>query len=268
VEEANAIYVNIGNASSRMCRILVQAETWCKEYAQLLTRCNVLPASEEGLADHSHFFVDITDLSKAVEAAKSEVSIDLEEAAKLRELLSKINAWRERVVLIAPKRSKRHSRAARSGYTVEDLVGLIEEAPHLPISTQEEVDRLQLQLSTVEMWRAQAVQLLEMIIPGFHQLHTFIDDVYGTPSAFSIERLLNGDDPEDEGNDAEVSARENNMKVTNPAVSRGRIKDEGVLWQVQKRTTFCRCKAPTPPTPPTWMSFVSLRNCMKTRMRL
>lgn len=212
VEEGNAIYVNIGNTSSKICRILAQAETWCLEHDKILTRCNLLPSSLDGRKDQSLFFLDILDIAKAVEAAKSDVALDLEEAMKLRELLQKVNEWRERVLLIAPKRSKRNGRAARSKFTVDDLVGLIQEAPLLPINTLEEVNRLQVQLSSVEIWRAQAVQLLEMIVMGFHQLHSFIDEEYGPASTFSIDRLLNGDDSDSERSKAKSS--DNNLDDT------------------------------------------------------
>jgi hypothetical protein len=212
VEEANAIYVNIGNASSKMCRILGQAETWSLEYAHVLTRCNLLPASLDCPKDQSHFFLDIVDLTKAVEAAKSDVALDLEEATKLGELLRKVSEWRERVMLIAPKRSKRNGRAARSKFTVDDLVGLIDEAPLLPIKSIEEVNRLQVQLSAVEIWRAQAIQLLEMIAVGFDQLHSYIDEEYGSPSTFSIDRLMNGDDPDGERNN--TKSPDNNLDDT------------------------------------------------------
>lgn len=137
-------------------------------------------------------------MSVAVEAAKSDISLDLDEAAKLGNILERSYKWHERVALIAPKRSKRNGRGIRPKFTIEDLIDLIEESSSLPIDTDEDVNRLQIQLSAVETWRSEASKQLEDIVCGFIHLKSHIDTVYGEAKDYSIDRISETDECDNE----------------------------------------------------------------------
>mmetsp|Transcript_43531 Transcript_43531/g.49071 ORF Transcript_43531/g.49071 Transcript_43531/m.49071 type:complete len:1967 (-) Transcript_43531:117-6017(-) len=197
VQEGNAIYVNIGNATSKISRILLQAEDWYSSHLQLLTRCG-LSSDRNVVTDIHQPFITIPEMSVAVEAAKVDISVDLDEAVKLGNLLERTNNWRERVALIAPKRSKRHGRGNHSKFTIEDLIDLIEDSSNLPIDTEEDVNRLQIQLSAVETWRSKASKQLEEIVFGFHHLKSHVDAVYGEAKDYSIDQILETDNRDHE----------------------------------------------------------------------
>jgi hypothetical protein len=211
-EEGISIHANIGNYTSKITRILAQAETWYEQYQHLLVRCNL-----EGFTNGSPpSCVELSEMTKAVESASSDVSLDLDEAVELKNMMEKIEKWIDRVSIVAPKRSKRHSRTTRSKFTVDDLVGLIEEASSLPVNTEDEVKRLQIQLSTVQTWRLQAAHELERIGSGFSQLRESINLAYGLPKDFCLSRKF-GEDDEDEKTDPEDVNNGDSMEVQESA---------------------------------------------------
>jgi hypothetical protein len=164
---------------------------------QLLTRCG-LSSDRDIVTDAHNSHTTIPEMSVAVEAAKSDISLDLDEAVKLGNILERSNKWHERVALIAPKRSKRNGKGIRPKFTIEDLIDLIEESSNLPIDTDEDVNRLQIQLSAVETWRSKASKQLEDIVCGFLHLKSHVDTVYGEAKDYSIDRISDTDDCDDE----------------------------------------------------------------------
>ncbi len=208
VDEGNTIYANIGNSISKISRILLQAENWYKSYMPLLQHCGVV-SKGDGVANPTKAHVTIQEMSDAVDAARMDVSLDLDEAMALRQILQDSNNWKERVTLIAPKRNKRHSKGSRSKFKFEDLIGLIEEASSLPIDTTESVNRLQIQLNDVEMWRSEASKALEGILFGFTGLKSHVEDVYGNAKDYSIESISGScDSDQDEAADEEMDTSE------------------------------------------------------------
>ena len=147
-------------------------------------------------------------MSDAVDAARTDVSLDLDEAMALRKILHESTSWKERVALIAPKRNKRHSRGSRSKSKLQDLIGLIEEASSLPIDTTESVNRLQIQLNDVETWRSEASKALEGILVEFTGLKAHVEDVYGNAKDYSVERVS-----EDCDSDTEVDEEQMDTTV-------------------------------------------------------
>ena len=140
--------------------------------------------------------IGISELTSAVEDAKSNIAVDIDEAVNLKRVLESISQWREEVSQIAPKRSKRQGRGPRSKFTLDDLVSLIQQSGNFPIDTTEEVNRLQIQLNTVEEWRTEAKTQLEEIVGGFQLLHAQTRSVYGNPEEFDIDSFYNGNDPD------------------------------------------------------------------------
>ncbi len=183
VSDSSQIFAYIGNVTSKLSRILAEAESWYKSHFQLLRRCRIVSDSDSG-DDVSSPFVKISELEVAVDDAKSRIAIDIDEALKLKDILEMITNWRSQVAMIAPKRSKRQGRATRSKFSLSYLESLISEAAKLPIDTTEDVNRLQVQLSTVAAWRSHAAADLENIIAGFHQLQSRVVSVYGEPEEF------------------------------------------------------------------------------------
>jgi PLU-1-like protein len=186
VGELNQIHVNVGPPASKIAKILAQAETWYSSHVGLLRRCRLLTEGSEFQTELEQQ-VEPAELEVALQDAESNVSLQLEEALKLRKLLEKANNWRQQVSLIAPKRSKRSGKSARSRLTLEDLISLIAESTDIPIDTDDDVHRLQIQLSTVEAWRSQVSTQLEGIIDGFQKLQSRVRNVYGEAEDFGLE---------------------------------------------------------------------------------
>jgi len=197
VDEGNIIYANIGNSISKISRILVQAENWYNSHLPLLEHCG-LSLDSDIVKNSPKSFIRIHEMSAAVEAARLDVSLDLDEAMELRKLLDKSNSWNERVALIAPKRNKRHSRGSRSKFRLKDLIDLVEEASNLPIDTDESVNRLQIQLNAVETCRSAASKKLQDILIGFNNLKSHVEDVYGEAKEYSIDRISGTRDTDEE----------------------------------------------------------------------
>ena len=141
-------------------------------------------------------------MSAAAEVARSSIALDLDEAMNLRKLLDKCISWNERVALIAPKRNKRHNRGGRARFKLEDLIDLVEEASSLPIETDENVNRLQIQLNIVATWRSEASKKLQSINSGFNYLKSHVEEVYGEAKDYSIDRISDSsNDDEDSMSD-------------------------------------------------------------------
>lgn len=207
MDEGNSIYANIGSGAGKMTRILTQAEAWAKEYEALLVRCKIIEKDDDG--QQVPLYVTLQQMTAAAQAASSDVSLDLDEAKSLGRLVDKVKDWAGRVLTAAPKRSKRQGRGRKAKFSVDDIVALIEEASDLPIDTRDDVNRLQIQLSAVQEWRAKARQDLEEISTGFQQLRRVVDEMYGPPSAYS--RSNNSDKGEtDEDKEDGKSERETN----------------------------------------------------------
>lgn len=201
VTEGAAIHAQIGNSVTKMARVLAQAEAWFEKNKSLLIRAGIMKVDGNicvGLAT-------LSELSNAAAAASTDVSLDLEEAVALKEIVTKIQSWVDRTGNAAPiKRSKRVGKGRWSRkptrFRIDDLVDLISEAKMLPIPTDDEVHRLTVQLNDVHAWRLRAHDDIKEIANGFHNLRATIQTVHGAPEDFynaeSIRRLTNLHKPE------------------------------------------------------------------------
>jgi hypothetical protein len=185
VEEERSIFANIGNSASKISRILAQAESWYDEHQPLLIRCKLEPSGSKS----PQSYVELAEMVKAVESAAADISLDLDEAARLKQLVEKVRKWFDRVAIVAPQRSKRQSRISRSSFTIEDLLGLIEESSTFPVDVENELKRLQIQLSAIQTWRLHASHELQRIGTGFVQLRESMNSAYGLPAEFRIDRF-------------------------------------------------------------------------------
>jgi len=180
---------------------LAQAEDWYSSHLPLLERCG-LSSNGKFVKNSKESYVKIEDMSAAAEVARSSIALDLDEAMNLRKLLDKCTSWNERVALIAPKRNKRHNRGGRARFKLEDLIDLVEEASSLPIETDENVNRLQIQLNIVATWRSEASKKLQSINSGFNYLKSHVEEVYGEAKDYSIDRISDSsNDDEDSMSD-------------------------------------------------------------------
>ncbi len=210
VDEGNAIYANVGNSIAKISRVLVQAENWYGSHSSLLEHCGILSRDHAVENAPKALFTTIPEMSAAVEAARMNVSLDLEEAMELRKILAKTSSWNERVTLIAPRRNKRHSKGSRPKFSLKDLIGLIEEASNLPIDTNESVNRLQDQLNEVEIWRSEASKALHEILVEFSGLKSHIEDVYGEAEDYSMEQISQDYVSDDDNVEDEIEVSEKN----------------------------------------------------------
>lgn len=206
MEEGNAIHANIGTATSKSTRILGQAEAWYEKYQSLLVRCKL----EESEPQSPRSVVDLSEMNKAVEAAASNISLDLDEAIDLKNLMTRIEKWFDRVMIAAPKRSKRHAKS-KIKFTIDDLVCLIDEASSLPVNTDEEMKRLGVQLNDIQKWRSHALHELTIVASGFEKLRENIDLAYGAPKEFSRDRGGKSTDEDNENMD-EAGGRDHSQE--------------------------------------------------------
>lgn len=191
--DGSSIHANIGNALNKMSRILSQAEEWHDKHRDLLSRCGLLRPEQQS----PRSIVSVSEMMDAVTAAKNDVSLDLDEALELKTLVKRIEVWFEKALNLAPKRSKRASKV-KPKYSVNELLAVIDEADKLPVNTQEDLQRLQIQLSRVQEWRSQAGFALNQISSEFDKLRESITLAYGDPKEFSREN--DKDDDSAEGN--------------------------------------------------------------------
>ena len=252
MEEGNAIHANIGTATSKSTRILGQAEAWYDKYQTLLVRCKL----GESEAQSPRSVVDLSEMSKAVAAAAANISLDLDEAIDLKNLMTKIEKWFDRAMIAAPKRSKRHGKS-KTKFTISDLVILIEEASSLPVDTDEEMKRLQVQLNDIQKWRSHALHELNSVASGFEKLRENIVLAYGAPKEFNRDRGGKSTDEDDENMDeagegdhsqengdsmdiekmekaASKDAGDGNMSQTDTASTAGSESELGCFAQLEK----------------------------------
>ncbi|KAG7373105.1 PLU-1-like protein [Nitzschia inconspicua] len=201
VEEAEQIYVNMGPPACKVAKILSEAKAWYMSHVGLLHRCGLIKGCHANDSD-SPLNVEQTDLEQAVQDAETNVSVEIQEAANLKKILEKTIRWRRQVGLIAPKRSKRSIKNSSTKLTISDLTSLVAESTELPINTDDEVHRLQIQLSTIEAWRSQVSTQLESIVGAFQKLQSRVLSVYGEAEGFDIEFYAKSRDEDDQTVDA------------------------------------------------------------------
>jgi hypothetical protein len=252
VQEGNAIHANIGTATSKSTRILGQAEAWYEKYQSLLVRCKF----EESERQPPRSVVDLSEMNKAVEAAAANISLDLDEAIDLKNLVIRVEKWFDRAMIAAPKRSKRHAKS-KIKFTIADLVNLIDEASSLPVNTDEEMKRLQVQLNDIQKWRSHALHELNSVASGFEKLRENIVLAYGAPKEFNRDRGGKSTEEDDENMDeardchhsqdngnsmdiekmekaASKDAGDGNMSQTDTASTAGSDSELGCFAQLEK----------------------------------
>ena len=187
-----------------MSRILGQAETWYEEFGDLVSRCGIAASMPPPSRDASISLATLEEIKAAVESAESNISLDLDEARALRTLGERIQKWQDRVVMAAPKRSKRVGKGKRqeTRYTAADLISLIDESSTLPINTEEDAGRLRQQLFKANEWRLQARRELGDIATSFRTLRQAVNSDYGFPNEFYGENNR-GNESTEITNDAE-----------------------------------------------------------------
>lgn len=175
--EGNSIHANIGTAITKLSRISAQADAWYLKYTSVIVRSGLSKEEESPFG-----LVTLVEMNEAVAAAAKDVSLDLEEALAIKDLAKRAQQWMDKVILAAPKRTKR--KGIKNRFTIDDLLQLIEEAKALPIPTCDYIDRLNAQLDHVYAWRMKAQEELKDIAEGFESLRLGISGIYGQPEDF------------------------------------------------------------------------------------
>jgi hypothetical protein len=170
VDEINRIPLNLGNQATKMCKIFSQSDEWMIKYYPLLTRCEIecsyTPAVAELITVDSKKSLKIEELSAAVADADSDLSIDLEEVVKMREILDKTQGWIDQVNAIATKNDPR-KKGKQVKYTMEDVSDLIERSSSMIVDVTDELEHLKVEQSIIVSWRLQAQQTIREIITEF-----------------------------------------------------------------------------------------------------
>lgn len=168
-----------------------EAKSWIDKYKHLLTNCGIQLVHTNNDKDTPLQLqkqkVLIDDVNGAIEAASKDLSIDLEEVEKLKELVSQSQDWFDRAIEFAPKRNKRLVRGKKDSqvkHSIEEVVSLIDSAGRIPMDTSKDLERLRILLSDVQSWRLQAQVRLREIIVTFDSLREERIRYYGLPEKF------------------------------------------------------------------------------------
>jgi hypothetical protein len=131
-----------GSASSKMSRMLAQAESWHNEFGNLLVQSGVSAAPLT--MDCPNHLVTLEEINDAMESAASNVSLDLDEAVALKDLGEWIQQWHYQVLVAALMRSRLvgKGKCQCNRYSVDDLISLIDKANTLPIKMEGDVKKL------------------------------------------------------------------------------------------------------------------------------
>ena len=177
VEEVNKIPINIGNSATKMIRLFAQAEEWMEKYYHLLKLCDIqcsyIPPTVDQDLDLTGS-AKIDQLQEAVSEAESELSVDLEEVIRLKEIARTTQSWIDRAAVFY---SKNHTSAASvkkkrpsnsdDRHTMEEMASLIVEASALQVDISEELNLLKIEQSKVQAWRLHMQQAIKEIISSF-----------------------------------------------------------------------------------------------------
>lgn len=195
VDDVNRIPLNLGNQATKICRIFSQADEWMVKYYPLMTRCGIecsyTPADAESMAVESTKSLKIEELSEAVADAHSDLSVDLEEVVKMREILEKTQSWIDQVNAIATKSDAR-KKGKQAKHTMEDISDLIEESSSMIVDVTDELEHLKLEQSVMVSWRLQAQQTIREIITAFI---TFRKERADAPSEVMERKNVTSDIP-------------------------------------------------------------------------
>lgn len=229
VSEGSLLYVNIGTPMTKIGRILTQGENWYKTYKPVLVQCgvetgeiqlhNVLQVLEKGK------------LIEAIDAAQSDVSVDLEEAAELELLLKQIEDWERRVLeVIGDKRSKKGAKRCTE-FTLNDLTNLISQGSTFPVNVKKSISLLQSQVDAVAMWQLNVAKDIKSVTTGFLSLREALVGKFGQPNCFVREKT----DPP-----ADLSTDENNARSRTSINSTDKVDheddDEKSITSLTRRT--------------------------------
>jgi hypothetical protein len=176
VQDASQIPLNLGNPSAKISRIFSQAEEWVEKYYHLLKQCGVecsyVPSNIATGSELSNP-VKIDRLHEAVSEADTELSVDLEEVMRLKEVLLRAQSWIDKSSAISSKKNiatgkkKRTANSTDDKHSFEEMAALIDEASTIPIDISDELNLLKIEQSKVVSWRLQMQRLLKEIILSF-----------------------------------------------------------------------------------------------------
>lgn len=192
IQSANVIDVNLGAPYMKVNRMYGEAKTWVENYHHLLSNCGILVGDNksESLPLEQSMKVSLEHANKAIEAASSDLSVELEEVNRLKSLVSQSREWFDRAIQFAPRRNKRIVKGKRDlplKRSMEEVVQLIDTAPKIPMDTTEDLGRLRILLSDVQSWRLQAQVSLREVSCAFDLLREERIRYYGAPNLFLQE---------------------------------------------------------------------------------
>lgn len=178
VEEVNKIPMNVGNSATKMIRLFAQAEEWMEKYYHLLKLCGIecsyIPSSVDRDLDLTET-AKIDQLQEAVSEADSELSVDLEEVIKLKEIARTTQSWIDRAAVFYSEtptsatsvKKKRSANNSDDRLTMEEMESLITEASALKVDVSKELSLLKIEQSKVQAWRLHMQQAIKEIISSF-----------------------------------------------------------------------------------------------------
>lgn len=177
VEDVNKIPLNLGNPATKMIRIFSQAEEWMEKYYPLLKQCGVecsyVPSNVDEDSEET-VSVKIDRLHEAVSDADAELSFDLDEVIRLKEIVQTAQTWIDKALAFSSKKEssssskkKRPSNNDDETYSLEDMAALVNEASSLPVDISEELNLLIIEQSKVVAWRLQMQRAIKEIISSF-----------------------------------------------------------------------------------------------------
>jgi hypothetical protein len=167
-----------------------EAKPWIDQFKSLLVDCCIsLEHNDNASSQTLKPKVSLEVAKKAVDVANNDLSVDLEEAKLLTDLVNQSEKWFDRALEFAPKRNKRVTKGKRDSqekHSIEEVISLINDAPSIPMDTTEDAERLRILLSQAKSWRLQAQVTLREISNAFGSLREERSRYYGSSETYLL----------------------------------------------------------------------------------
>jgi hypothetical protein len=180
VKEVDKIPLNLGNPATKIVKIFSQSEDWVRKYYHLLKwcaiECSFIPLALEEDSDDTKA-VTIDQLDDAISDADAELSIDLDEVIKLKEVARTAQTWIDNASVFYSKKDSttsntfakknKASNNTDDKHSMDEIEALIDEASTVKVDISRELNLLKIEQSTVATWRLEMQRNVKEIISSF-----------------------------------------------------------------------------------------------------
>lgn len=223
ITEVNQIPLNLGNPSTKMNRIFSQAEEWMNTYYSLVKRCGIecgYTPPDNAMDAKSEAPVKVEELEEAIAVAESDISVELEEVIKMKEILEIAQLWLDKASVIAPKRNVRKKKRGNSSkeekYPMTEISNLIDEASTIPLDIIDDLERLKIEQSVTLSWRLQAHRTIRDIILAFQDFRNERASIYS--SSLNVNKSFLGAVADSVNSPKDLKSDSTNAHILSPPI--------------------------------------------------